>query len=88
MTTMFAKYRTKHKLPSWYPPLPTYQTLFVRLRRLGLFHDEHEDFIDEMNAKRASRGKGPPRKGWTADNRYYRSDLRVAFGDISVLVSK
>ncbi len=63
MCQLFAKPRTKPLLPSYYPPFPTYQALLRNLRKIGLFHDEHEDFIEEMKAKRLSRGKGPPRKG-------------------------
>jgi hypothetical protein len=61
---LYSRYRYKPSLPSWYPPLPVYQSLLLRLRNLGLFNDEHEDFSREMSEKKAARGKAPPKKGW------------------------
>ncbi len=63
MVKLFSRLRYKPSLPAWYPPLPLYQTLLQRLRMLGLFTDEHEDFRDEMKEKRRLRGKIAPKKG-------------------------
>lgn len=60
---MFSRFRSKPQLPSWYPPLPTFHSLLLQLRTLGLFVDEHEDFRDEMKEKRIARGKPPTKKG-------------------------
>lgn len=63
MVKLYSRFRYKPALPSWYPPLPVYQSLLLRLRHLGLFVDEHEDFREEMKRKKIERGKGAPRKG-------------------------
>ncbi|KAM4035137.1 small ribosomal subunit protein mS33 isoform 2-T2 [Anomaloglossus baeobatrachus] len=47
----------------WYPPHNIYTPLMRRLRFLGLYRDEHEDFKEEMKRLRRLRGKGPPKKG-------------------------
>ncbi|XP_043944422.1 28S ribosomal protein S33, mitochondrial [Protopterus annectens] len=47
----------------WYPPHPTYFALMRKLRFLGLYRDEHEDFKEEMRRLRKLRGKGRPKKG-------------------------
>ena len=65
VVNIYSRLRTKPSLPSWYPPLPIYKTLLLRLRGLGLFIDEHEDFIDEMKSSRKERGKIPTQKGRT-----------------------
>lgn len=48
---------------NYYPPIKQFNSLLMRLRHLGLYHDEHLDFKDEMAVKRKERGKGPPKKG-------------------------
>ena len=47
----------------YYPPLKHYNALLRQLRKLGIYHDEHIDFNEEMAFKRKLRGKGPPKKG-------------------------
>ncbi|XP_007896786.1 28S ribosomal protein S33, mitochondrial [Callorhinchus milii] len=47
----------------WYPEHNTYFALMRKLRFMGLFRDEHEDFKDEMRRLRKLRGKGAPKKG-------------------------
>ncbi|MEE6477745.1 hypothetical protein FKM82_011615 [Ascaphus truei] len=47
----------------WYPQHNAYFALMKKLRFLGLYRDEHEDFKDEMKRLRKLRGKGPPKKG-------------------------
>ncbi|XP_062503561.1 small ribosomal subunit protein mS33-like [Corticium candelabrum] len=53
----------REEVTSYYPPTKEINSLFLRLRRLGLYRDPHIDFREEMNAKRKARGKGPPKKG-------------------------
>ncbi|XP_066917258.1 small ribosomal subunit protein mS33-like [Clytia hemisphaerica] len=48
---------------NYYPPLKQYNSLLRKLRFLGIYHDEHMDFVEEMAHKRKLRGKGPPPKG-------------------------
>lgn len=60
---LYSRFRYKPALPSWYPPLPIYKSLLMRLRALGLFVDDQEDFRDEIREKRIARGKAPPKKG-------------------------
>ncbi|XP_004209893.2 small ribosomal subunit protein mS33 isoform X1 [Hydra vulgaris] len=47
----------------YYPPMKRYNSLLRKLRFLGIYHDEHMDFNEEMAHKRKVRGKGPPKKG-------------------------
>ncbi|KPP67446.1 28S ribosomal protein S33, mitochondrial-like [Scleropages formosus] len=47
----------------WYPDHNTYHGLTRKLRFLGLFRDEHEDFKEEMRRLKKLRGKGAPAKG-------------------------
>lgn len=47
----------------WYPQHKIYFAMTQRLRFMGLFRDEHEDFKDEMCRVRKLRGKGKPLKG-------------------------
>ncbi|XP_034019672.1 28S ribosomal protein S33, mitochondrial [Thalassophryne amazonica] len=47
----------------WYPQHRVYYILTQKLRFMGLFRDEHEDFKDEMRRLRKLRGKGKPKKG-------------------------
>ncbi|XP_072915031.1 small ribosomal subunit protein mS33 [Hemitrygon akajei] len=51
------------KVFDWYPQHNHYYTLMQRLRFMGLYRDEHEDFKDEMKRLRKLRGKGKPKKG-------------------------
>ncbi|CAN2387232.1 ribosomal protein S33, partial [Pristimantis euphronides] len=48
---------------AWYPPHDIYTPLMRKLRFLGLYRDEHEDFKEEMKRLRRLRGKGTPKKG-------------------------
>lgn len=63
VVSLYSRFRYKPSLPAWYPPLPIYQSLLLRLRTLGLFIDDHQDFTEEMKEKRIARGKAPPKKG-------------------------
>ncbi|KAG7276625.1 hypothetical protein CRUP_025849 [Coryphaenoides rupestris] len=47
----------------WYPQHKIYYSMTQRLRFMGLFRDEHEDFKEEMRRLRKLRGKGKPLKG-------------------------
>ncbi|XP_028811082.1 small ribosomal subunit protein mS33 [Denticeps clupeoides] len=47
----------------WYPQHKVYYGLTQKLRFMGLFRDEHEDFKEEMRRLRKLRGKGKPKKG-------------------------
>ncbi|NP_001002306.1 small ribosomal subunit protein mS33 [Danio rerio] len=47
----------------WYPPHKIYYSMTQRLRYMGLFRDEHQDFKEEMRRLRKLRGKGRPNKG-------------------------
>ncbi|KAG7454452.1 hypothetical protein MATL_G00259840 [Megalops atlanticus] len=47
----------------WYPQHNTYYALTKKLRFMGLFRDEHEDFKEEMRRLKKLRGKGKPKKG-------------------------
>ena len=60
---MFTRRPWHRDLPTWYPPIGKYNTILLRLRHLGLYHDEHLDFKDAMQKQRKLRGKGPPQKG-------------------------
>ncbi|XP_063696346.1 small ribosomal subunit protein mS33 [Culicoides brevitarsis] len=47
---------------NWYPRHWETGYMIMKLRKYGLFRDEHLDFKDEMNRLRALRGKAPPVK--------------------------
>ncbi|XP_029969332.1 small ribosomal subunit protein mS33 [Salarias fasciatus] len=47
----------------WYPQHRLYHGMTQKLRFMGLFRDEHEDFKEEMRRLRKLRGKGTPKKG-------------------------
>ncbi|CAJ1055712.1 S ribosomal protein S33%2C mitochondrial [Xyrichtys novacula] len=47
----------------WYPQHKVYYSMTQKLRFMGLFRDEHEDFKEEMLRLRKLRGKGKPKKG-------------------------
>ncbi|XP_032445584.1 small ribosomal subunit protein mS33 [Xiphophorus hellerii] len=47
----------------WYPHHKVYYAMTQKLRFMGLFRDEHEDFKEEMRRLRKLRGKGTPKKG-------------------------
>ncbi|KAL2102864.1 hypothetical protein ACEWY4_002032 [Coilia grayii] len=47
----------------WYPQHRIYYAMTKKLRYIGLFRDEHEDFKEEMERLRKLRGKGKPKKG-------------------------
>ncbi|XP_029472546.1 28S ribosomal protein S33, mitochondrial [Rhinatrema bivittatum] len=48
---------------NWYPQHKVYYNLMRKLRFLGLYRDEHEDFKEEMKRLRKLRGKIEPKKG-------------------------
>lgn len=50
-------------LVEYYPRHVELTSLMKRLRFLGLYRDEHQDFADEIKRLRALRGKVPPKKG-------------------------
>ncbi|XP_029317957.1 small ribosomal subunit protein mS33 [Cottoperca gobio] len=47
----------------WYPQHKVYFAMTQKLRFMGLFRDEHEDFKDDMLRQKKLRGKGKPKKG-------------------------
>uniref|UniRef100_A0A1A8CQV7 Small ribosomal subunit protein mS33 n=1 Tax=Nothobranchius kadleci TaxID=1051664 RepID=A0A1A8CQV7_NOTKA len=47
----------------WYPQHKIYYAMTQKLRFMGLFRDEHEDFKEEMRRLKKLRGKGTPKKG-------------------------
>lgn len=47
----------------YYPPLNNYNKLLTQMRKMGLYHDEYMDFVEEMAYNRKERGKGKPKKG-------------------------
>ncbi|XP_061769220.1 28S ribosomal protein S33, mitochondrial [Nerophis ophidion] len=47
----------------WYPQHNVYYAMTRKLRFMGLFRDEHEDFKEEIRRLRKLRGKGVPKKG-------------------------
>ncbi|KAG2468828.1 28S ribosomal protein S33, mitochondrial [Polypterus senegalus] len=53
----------KKEVYDWYPDHNVYYALTQKLRFMGLYRDEHEDFKEEMKRMRKLRGKGPPKKG-------------------------
>jgi len=48
--TMYSRSPVGPKLNTWYPP--THSSLLQRLTRLGLFHDEHAKFNEQMALQR------------------------------------
>ncbi|KAF4079744.1 hypothetical protein AMELA_G00181810 [Ameiurus melas] len=53
----------KKEVYDWYPQHKIYYSLTQKLRYMGLFRDEHQDFKEEMRRLRKLRGKGKPKKG-------------------------
>ncbi|EGV94240.1 28S ribosomal protein S33, mitochondrial [Cricetulus griseus] len=53
----------KKETYDWYPNHNTYFALMGTLRFLGLYRDEHQDFMDEQRRLKKLRGKEKPRKG-------------------------
>ncbi|KAI5094015.1 28S ribosomal protein S33, mitochondrial [Silurus meridionalis] len=53
----------KKEVFEWYPQHKIYYSLTQKLRYMGLFRDEHQDFKEEMRRLRKLRGKGKPKKG-------------------------
>ncbi|XP_062374045.1 28S ribosomal protein S33, mitochondrial [Sardina pilchardus] len=53
----------KKETYDWYPQHRIYYAMTQKLRYMGLFRDEHEDFKEEMRRLRKLRGKGKPKKG-------------------------
>ncbi|KAK6292294.1 hypothetical protein J4Q44_G00368780 [Coregonus suidteri] len=53
----------KKEVYDWYPQHKIYYALTQKLRYMGLFRDEQEDFKEEMRRLRKLRGKGKPKKG-------------------------
>lgn len=58
--------RPKYKDPEfvdYYPRFKETYYLMLKLRDVGLYRDEAQDFNDEMKRQRKLRGKGAPPKG-------------------------
>ncbi|KAM4704907.1 small ribosomal subunit protein mS33-like [Rhinophrynus dorsalis] len=53
----------RKKVYDWYPPHNVYVNLMRRLRFLGLYMDEHENFKEEMRCLWKLHGKGKPKEG-------------------------
>ncbi|KAK2848593.1 hypothetical protein Q5P01_008427 [Channa striata] len=53
----------KKEVHNWYPHHKIYYAMAQKLRFMGLFRDEHEDFKEEMRRLMKLRGKGKPKKG-------------------------
>ncbi|KAM8740544.1 small ribosomal subunit protein mS33 isoform 1-T3 [Acanthopagrus schlegelii] len=53
----------KKEVYDWYPQHKIYYSMTQKLRFMGLFRDEHEDFKEEMRRLKKLRGKGKPKKG-------------------------
>ncbi|XP_003929815.1 small ribosomal subunit protein mS33 [Saimiri boliviensis] len=53
----------KKETYDWYPDHHTYSGLMRTLRLLGLYRDEHQDFMNEQKRLKKLRGKGKPKKG-------------------------
>ena len=53
----------RKEVHDWYPQHRIYYAMTQKLRFMGLFRDEHEDFKEEMRRLRRLRGKGKPKKG-------------------------
>nr|XP_054112977.1 28S ribosomal protein S33, mitochondrial-like [Callithrix jacchus] len=53
----------KKETYDWYPDHHIYSGLMRTLRLLGLYRDEHQDFMDEQKRLKNLRGKGKPKKG-------------------------
>ncbi|KAL4668919.1 hypothetical protein H8958_021031 [Nasalis larvatus] len=53
----------KKETYDWYPNHHTYAELMQTLRFLGLYRDEHQDFMDEQKRLKKLRGKEKPKKG-------------------------
>merc|ERR1712189_28530 len=53
----------KERIGNYYPPLDEFNSLVRRLRRMGIYHDEHMDFTEEMAYIRKLRGNLPVKKG-------------------------
>lgn len=83
---MFSRSPWQRELPSWYPPIPTYNSLLLRLRTLGLYHHDHLDFKEKMAQQRKARGKGPPAKGWYDKHAVLLFDSVLAFEYVFIIV--
>nr|XP_046235461.1 28S ribosomal protein S33, mitochondrial [Scatophagus argus] len=53
----------KKEVYDWYPQHKVYFAMTQKLRFMGLFRDEHQDFKEEMRRLRKLKGKGKPKKG-------------------------
>nr|XP_039329996.1 28S ribosomal protein S33, mitochondrial-like [Saimiri boliviensis boliviensis] len=53
----------KKETYDWYPDPHTYSGLMRTLRLLGLYRDEHQDFMDAQKPLKNLCGKGKPKKG-------------------------
>lgn len=53
----------RNEVLHWYPEHKVYFAMTQKLRYMGLYRDEHEDFKEEMLRLRKLRGKGKPKKG-------------------------
>ena len=53
----------KERIGSYYPPLKEYNSLLKKLRGMGIYHDEHMDFTEEIKYVKKLRGNPPTQKG-------------------------
>lgn len=56
-------YNKRDYIINWYPRHVETNKLTMELRNLGLFRDEHMDWVEEMKRLRYLRGKIPPKRG-------------------------
>jgi len=60
---LFKKQPRGNLTANYYPPLKKYNSLLMKMRTMGLYHDEYLDFKDEVVAKRKMEGKTKTKKG-------------------------
>lgn len=66
----------KDEVINYYPRHIEMGQLMLRLREYGLYRDEHQDFIEEMNRLRALRGKGPPPRKTKEEGKRYKKQMQ------------
>lgn len=60
---------------NYYPRHVETGMLMRKLRELGLYRDEHEDFKEEMKRLRVMRGKGPPARKTKEEGKRYKKKM-------------
>lgn len=60
---------------NYYPRHLETGMLMRKLRELGLYRDEHEDFKEEMKRLRVLRGKGPPARKTKEEGKRYKKKM-------------